>query len=70
MLGEDDKHLDFRVCLRVLGDGQATLATLVRFHNVWGRAYFACVRPFHGLVVKGMLRRAGPSRSGWREAST
>jgi hypothetical protein len=59
VLGEDDKHLDFRVCLRVLGDGEATLATLVRFHNGWGRAYFACVRPFHGLIVKGMLRRAG-----------
>ena len=47
------------VAARVLGDGEATLATLVRFHNGWGRAYFACVRPFHGLIVKGMLRRAG-----------
>jgi Protein of unknown function (DUF2867) len=58
LLGEDDRHLDFRVCLSVRPDGQATLATLVRFNNVWGRAYFALVRPFHALVVKRMLGRA------------
>jgi Protein of unknown function (DUF2867) len=58
LLGEDDRHLDFRVCLRVSGDGQATLATLVRFRNGWGRAYFFLIRPFHALVVKRMLRRA------------
>jgi hypothetical protein len=58
LLGEDDRHLDFRVCLRVREGGQATLATLVRFRNVWGRAYFTLVRPFHALVVKHMLGRA------------
>jgi len=58
LLGENDRHLDFRVCLRVRGDGQATLATLVRFRNVWGRAYFLLIRPFHALVVKRMLGRA------------
>jgi hypothetical protein len=59
LLGEDDSHLDFRVCLRVSGQGWASLATLVRFRNGWGRAYFALVRPFHRLVVKAMLRRVG-----------
>jgi hypothetical protein len=59
LLGEDDRHLDFRVCLRLSGKGWASLATLVRFRNGWGRAYFALVRPFHALVVKAMLRRAG-----------
>ncbi len=61
LLGEDDRHLDFRLSLRVSGNGQATLATLVRFHNVWGRLYFALVRPFHARIVKRMLRRAAPS---------
>jgi len=62
LLGEDDRHLDFRLCLRVLGDGTATLATLVHFHNFIGRAYFFLIRPFHALIVKGMLRRATAPR--------
>jgi hypothetical protein len=57
LLGEDDRHLDFRVCLRVAG-GEASLATAVRFRNLFGRVYFLLVRPFHGLIVRGMLRRA------------
>jgi Protein of unknown function (DUF2867) len=63
LLGEDDKHLDFRVCFRVSGDGQATLTTLVRFRNSWGRAYFFLIRPFHTLVVKRMLGRAAVALS-------
>jgi len=62
LLGEDDRHLDFRVCLRVLGDGTATLATLVHFHNFLGRAYFFLIRPFHALIVPAMLRRATAPR--------
>ena len=69
LVGEDDRHLDFRVCLRVTGDGQATLATLVRFNNGWGRAYFTLIRPFHGFVVKGMLRRAANALNGRVEVS-
>jgi hypothetical protein len=57
LLGEDDRHLDFRVCLR-LADGEASLATAVRFRSLFGRAYFFLIRPFHALVVQGMLRRA------------
>ena len=62
LLGEDDRHLDFRVCLRVAG-GKATLATLVHFRNLWGRAYFFLIRPFHALIVRRMLRRATASRA-------
>jgi hypothetical protein len=58
LLGEDDRHLDFRICLRVAGDGEASLTTLVRFRNLWGRAYFFLVRPFHARIVKRMLGRA------------
>lgn len=57
LLGEDDRHLDFRVCLRVAGE-EASLATAVRFRSPFGRAYFFLIRPFHALVVQGMLRRA------------
>ena len=57
LFGEDDHHLDFRLCLRLHPDRRASLTTLVHFGNVWGRAYFLCIRPFHALVVKRMLRR-------------
>ena len=52
---------DFRLCLRVGPEAEATLATLVQFHNRWGRAYFFLIRPFHALIVPRMLARAaGP----------
>ena len=60
ILGLDDRHLDFRVSVLVepAADGQATgwVSTVVRFHNLFGRLYFALVRPFHALVVPGLLR--------------
>ncbi len=59
LLGADDRHLDFRICLSVPGNGEATLTTLVHFRNGWGRAYFFLIRPFHALVARGLLRRAG-----------
>ena len=72
LLGEDDKHLDFRVsvlCPDALpasvskGGRQLTLATVIRYHNAFGRLYFFVVAPFHRGLVKSALRRA--SRSGW-----
>ena len=64
LLGADDRHLDFRLCLSVPGNGEATLTTVVHFHNGWGRAYFFFIRPFHGLVVKRLLRRAAQASAG------
>jgi hypothetical protein len=61
VLGLDDRHLDFRISVRVLDDGREHLgvvATLVRFHGALGRAYFVPVRPAHRLIVPAMLRRA------------
>ncbi len=62
LLGLDDRHLDFRVSVRVLdGEGErlGVVATLVRFHGVLGRAYFVPVRPLHRLIVPAMLRNGG-----------
>lgn len=62
VLGEDDKHLDFQVVLRISGSESVqtvSTTTLVRFNNRWGRAYFFCIKPFHRLIVAGMMRRAG-----------
>ncbi|MET9950794.1 DUF2867 domain-containing protein [Streptomyces sp. NPDC006339] len=57
MLGEDAFHLDFRGSL-VVDDESVTLATAVRLHNTYGRAYFAVVRRIHPYAVRRMLRRA------------
>jgi hypothetical protein len=64
LLGLDDRHLDFRLSVRVLDDGRERLgvvATSVRFHGGLGRAYFVPVRPAHRLIVPAMLR-AGAQR--------
>jgi hypothetical protein len=74
ILGEDDKHLDFRLSvLRSPGfspklGGQLTVSTVVHCHNRLGRAYILVIAPFHRLVVKASLRRA--AHIGWPKAGT
>jgi hypothetical protein len=62
VLGLDDRHLDFRllVDVRDLGAGQqsVTATTVVKTHNLLGRAYLAFVLPFHRVIVKTMLAQA------------
>jgi hypothetical protein len=72
ILGEDDKHLDFRISLTCAA-GPApdskrmlTIATVVHCHNLLGRAYILAIAPFHRMVVKGCLRRA--ALRGWPRA--
>lgn len=62
VLGEDDKHLDFRVALLLQKSSvddkvkELTIATLVKFHNNWSKLYFIPVKPFHRLIVPAMLK--------------
>lgn len=76
VLGEDDKHLDFR--LSVLHEtlpavdghvGRVVLSTVVHCHNRLGRLYIVMIAPFHRAIVQATLRRA--ARKGWplREAA-
>lgn len=61
LLGEDDRHLDFRVSVLLRDEGEAqwaTVTTVVHVHSALGRAYFAAVRPFHQLIVPALIRRA------------
>lgn len=61
VMGLDDRHLDFRVSVRVEGDAgarRAVVVTRVRFHGALGRAYFLPVRPVHRVLVPAMMRRA------------
>lgn len=64
ILGENDRHLDFRVSLLADG-GQLRVSTLVRPHNVFGWLYLAIVLPFHHLISAVMTRRmAGTINNG------
>jgi hypothetical protein len=70
ILGEDDKHLDFRLSVlhqtkTVSAENTSYLivSTVVHCHNRLGRAYIMLIAPFHRLVVKSGLRRA--ARAGW-----
>ena len=74
ILGEDDKHLDFRLSLlyqvqpSAFTSPQLILSTVVHCHNLLGRSYIFIIAPFHRLIVQSMLRRA--SRIGWPKATS
>jgi hypothetical protein len=58
--GLNDRHLDFRVVVKVTdsGAGQSvTATTVVLTHNWLGRTYLAIILPFHRLIVRSMLRQ-------------
>ncbi len=62
ILGEDNKHLNFRVSL-FIGEADIngieksiTISTLVQFNNWFGRLYFLPVKPFHKLIVPTVLK--------------
>ncbi|HEY0660116.1 MAG TPA: DUF2867 domain-containing protein [Lysobacter sp.] len=73
ILGEDDKHLDFRLsvlcadALSPLGQRRLVLSTVVRCHNRLGRMYIFLIAPFHRLVVRSSLSHA--ARMGWPMAT-
>ena len=59
IVGEDDTHLDFRVCFTRDPVGPCLVVrTDVKFHSWLGRAYFAPVRIGHAMIVKSMLNAA------------
>ncbi len=59
VIGEDDKHLYFRISIlkydTIIGT-EIYLTTVVKFNNQWGRLYFAFIKLFHKLVCKSMLK--------------
>jgi hypothetical protein len=70
IVGEDDRHLDFRasILLRRKMDSQDELVvtTIVHCHNLAGRLYLAIISPFHRLIARTMLD--GAARRGWPAA--
>ncbi|MEX0297856.1 MAG: DUF2867 domain-containing protein [Kordiimonas sp.] len=56
IMGEDDKHLDFRIS--VYRESKSLyLATWVHPHNIWGWGYLSLVLPFHKAIVRDSLMR-------------
>ncbi|ATQ77983.1 hypothetical protein CR152_28355 [Massilia violaceinigra] len=72
VVGEDDKHLNFRISILCAGGSapdnrrDLTMTTVVHCHNLLGRTYLRVIAPFHRAVVKASLRSA--ARVGWPEA--
>ena len=60
VMDEDDKHLYLRTSLFVRNNSNSNhqslyLTTIVQFHNIWGKIYFAPVKPLHKLIMKRLL---------------
>lgn len=58
VMGEDDKHLNFR--LSILKDefeNTVSLITVVHYNNGWGKVYFFPVKPFHQIIMNSLLKR-------------
>ena len=62
IMGEDDKHLNFRVSL-LMNQSETeptnksiTVSTTVYFNNWFGKLYFLPVKPFHKLIVPTILK--------------
>ena len=75
LVGENDKHLDFRASVlyrEAQGpqcEASVVLSTVVHCHNLLGRTYLTLIAPFHRLVVQSFLRQA--AERGWpREPSS
>jgi hypothetical protein len=72
ILGEDDKHLDFRLSILCSGPSSPganrhlILSTVVHCHNRLGRLYILLIAPFHRWVVRSSL--GGAARIGWPPA--
>lgn len=68
VLGEDDRHLDFRISVvRSAAGDSLTAVTVVHCHNLLGRNYIRLITPFHRMVVRSALERA--ARAGWPAAA-
>ena len=61
IVGEDDKHLDFRISIyrsSLNGVETVTVSTAVEIHNAIGRMYMLVVGPFHRYIARTMMQRA------------
>ena len=58
VMGETDKHLDFKTSVLIdRANSFIYLTTIVRFNNLFGKLYFMPVKPFHRIIVASSLKR-------------
>jgi hypothetical protein len=63
VLGEDDKHLNFRISLFLENQANdpskklVAITTVVTFNNWLGSFYFFFVKPFHKRIVPAMMKK-------------
>ena len=63
ILGENDKHLDFRVSLFLAEyknnptQKVINVTTVVIYKNWFGRLYFFSIKPFHRLIIPTTLKK-------------
>ena len=73
IMGEDDRHLNFRISVLhqaaadATGSSRVVVSTVVQCHNRLGRAYIFIIAPFHRAIVRGTLSRA--ARADWPKAN-
>lgn len=71
ILGENDKHLDFRVSIFMEIDKNiparkiVVVSTLVKYNNWMGPIYFFFVKPVHRLIVPFSLKRDFKKLDDW-----
>jgi hypothetical protein len=62
VVGEDDRHLDFRVAILLRtgagGGRELVVVTVVHCHNRLGRTYLAVIAPFHRVIARANLEQA------------
>ncbi len=56
VVGEDDRHLDFRASFLRESERDLVVSTVVAYRNALGRAYFAVVGPGHRVIVPALMR--------------
>jgi len=61
VLGEDDKHLNFRLALLRRSDSaggkELVVVTVVHCHNWLGRTYIAAIKPLHRVIARASLEQ-------------
>ncbi len=61
LLGDDDKHLDVKISVRLVGEPgerSVVVSTVVHVHNTLGRLYMLFVGPAHKVIAPAVLSRA------------
>lgn len=64
--GLQESHLDALLIItrrNEAGTYRFDVATLVKFHNCFGRLYFWLIKPFHVIVVRSLMRNAVKSHA-------